>query len=276
MSLTRTPKEASFPQRAVDELHPNFDRFSPLPTAATVKARQLFGIPLTSAFTHETISDETIHFYIDSAISELEHTLNICINPVEFREKHDYNQHDFSWTFNYLKLDHAPIIHVTKLELSFSNNFHTPGFIEFPLEYVFVMNNEGTVQLVPAFGTATSGFVISTFSGTQYHALRAMGITNFPGAIRIEYTAGFEKHKVPFILVQLIEILAAIQILSIMGPILFPQNSVSIGIDGVSQSTSTAGVNFFQARLKQLTEERDRLLDVVRSYYQTKFLVDYF
>jgi hypothetical protein len=60
-----------------------------------------------------------------------------------------------------------------------------------------------------------------------------------------------------------------------MGPILFPANSVSIGIDGVSQSTGTMGVRHFMERIDMLTKERERLIDIVKGYYGKRVLVDY-
>jgi hypothetical protein len=229
-----------------------------------------------SSLNGEKLSDETIDFYIHSAISELEHTLDMYITPVTFLERHDYRRHNFTWNYNYLKVDHSPILNVQKLELSFTNDNEVPGFVDFPLEFVFVMPQEGVVQLVPAFGTSLSGFLLSAFSGTQFHALRAIGINDFPGGIRITYTAGFDFHKIPYAIAQLIGVLASLNILSLMGPILFPQNSVSIGIDGTSQGTSTLGPKFFNDRIAQLMAERDRQMEAVKGYYQKKFLVDYF
>ena len=50
-------------------------------------------------------------------------------------------------------------------------------------------------------------------------------------------------------------------------------NSISIGIDGTSQSTSGFGPKFLNDRIDQLTKERDRQYDIVRGYYQRRFLV---
>lgn len=276
MPISNTPTETVFPVRAKEELQPSVDRFSSIPTATDIKNRYLFGIPLTSAFTGQTLSDETIDYYIKSAISELEHTLDIYVTPVKFREKHDYNRADFTWSYNFLKLNHRPVQNVEKIELSFSNNDDVSGFVNFPLEHVHLMGQEGTVQLVPAFGTSLSGFLLSAFSGTQFHALRATGISNFPGGVRVTYTAGFEDGKVPAIISQLIGIMGTLNVLYLLGPMLFPHNSVSVSIDSVSQSTGTLGPKFFLDFIAQLEAERQRLLEAVRSYYQHNFLIDYF
>ena len=175
-----------------------------------------------------------------------------------------------------MHLDHSPILYVEKVELSFSNDINIPGFVSFPLEHVHVMGQEGTVQLVPAFGTSLGGFLLSAFSGAQFHALRSAGITSFPGAIRVQYVSGFAPDKIPYMISQLISTLAAINILSILGPILFPHSSTSISIDSVSQSVGSFGPKHLNDRIQQLTEERDRLLDTARSYYIKKFMTDFF
>jgi hypothetical protein len=74
---------------------------------------------------------------------------------------------------------------------------------------------------------------------------------------------------------QTIETIAAINLLSQIGHTLFPQNSVSIGIDGVSQSVGGAGNQYLAGRIAQLEKERDRQLDGLRGYYQRRLLIDY-
>jgi len=275
MSISKTPEQSVFPYQAVEQVEPSVQRYSRLPTVDDIKNRYLFGIPLTSAFTNQTLSDDAITFYIKSAISELEHTLDMYITPVIFKEAHDYERHNFTWNYNYLKVNHFPILSVQHLELSFSNTPNHAGFVQFPLEFVYVEPGSGVVQLVPAFGTSLSGFLLSAFSGTQYHALQSIGMNNFPGGVRITYTAGFEECKIPVALANLVGLIAAINLVSIIAPIIFPYNSTSVGIDGASQSSSTMGPRWLNDRIAQMVAERDRELDTVRGYYQKKFLFDY-
>lgn len=275
MPQASTPTISPFPIWATEEIEPKVTRFTPLPDAASMRNKTLFGIPLKSALTGEEFDDDAINQYIAEAISEVEHTLDLYITPVKFREKHDYKRHDFTWSYNYTKLMHSNILSVEKLELSFSNDQDVRGFVEFPLEFVHVLPQEGVVQLVPAFGTSLSGFLLSAFSGTQFHTLRAIGMTNFPGGVRIEYTAGFEEDKVPAVLSGLIESLAAQRVLSTLGPLLFPHNSVSIGLDGVSQSVSTLGPGFLQNRMAELERIIEKQWDAARGYYQKRFLLDF-
>jgi len=274
MPISKTPDIEQFPVWAEDQGTNSVTRYLPIPTAGNVRKTKLFGIPLMSAFTQETLDDETIEEFIISAISEIEHVLDLYITPVKFKERHDYKRHEFTWNYNFLKLNHPNVISVEKLELTFSNAPEY-GFVQFPMEHVHVMPQEGTVQLVPAFGTSLSGFLLSAFSGTQFHALRSTAINEFPGGVRITYTAGFPLDKVPAVLVELIRVKAALKVLSALGPIIFPHNSTSIGIDGVSQSVGTAGPQFLATRLSDLEKEEQKLMDAAKGYYQRSFLHDY-
>jgi hypothetical protein len=276
MGISNTPPIEIFPYRATEEFEPSVERYRALPTVCDIKDNKLFGIPLKSSLTGQEMKDSTLQFYIDAAISEIEHMLDLYITPVKFLETHDYERSRFTWSYNYMKLDHPNILNISKVELSFSNNLQAPGFVQFPLEHVYVRPQEGVIQLVPAFGTSLSGFLLSAFSGTQFHAMQAVGATNFPGGVRVEYTAGFAQDKVPASICQLIECMAAINVLSTLGPILFPSNSISIGIDGASQSTSTMGPKYLNDRIDQLKEERDRAIQVATGYFQRRFLIDTF
>jgi len=274
MGISNTPPIEIFPYRATEQFEPTIERYSPLPTVCDIKDNMLFGIPLKSALTGQEMKDKTITFYINAAISEIEHMLDLYITPVKFLETHDYERSRFTWSYNYMKLDHPNVLSVSKVELSFQNNPKAQGFVSFPLEHVYVRPQEGVIQLVPAFGTSLSGFLLSAFSGTQFHALQAAGATTFPGGVRVEYTAGFAEDKVPASIVHLIEVMASINILSTLGPILFPNTSVSISIDGASQSTGNFGPKYLNDRIEQLKDERDRLVDTVKGYYQRRFLFD--
>jgi len=277
MSITKTPTHSPFPAFEIEqEGSPN--RYMPLPTPASLRQTVLFGIPLRSFLTGEEVSDESLQSFIDQSISEIEHTLDLYITPVTFRERHDYNRELQFWSWGYLKVDHGPILDMSKFQLTFNNGSGAPGsfpLIDIPLEYIHIQPQEQTVQLVPAQGVTVSGFVASIYSGMAYHALGAGGISAWPGAILVEYRAGFETNKVPALIVGLIENMAALRMLSVMGPILFPHNGVSISIDGTSQSTSTLGPAFLANRLKDLQGLVTTQMEAAKGYYQKRFLIDF-
>lgn len=275
MGISKTPPLSSFPVWGIEEESPSPGRYAALPTAADMRRQSLFGIPLKSALTGELVPDETLASYIGQAISELEHILDIYITPVRFQEKHDYSREMFANSFAFLQLNHGNVITVELVQISFNNDTIVPAAITFPLEHVHLMPQEGQVQLVPAYGTSLSGFLMSAFSGVQYHAFNQALLQNWPGAVRITYWAGFPEGKCPAMLTGLVERMAAHKFLSTMGPILFPYSSVSIGIDGVSQSTGNPGPAFFNQRMQELDKQIQAEMDAAKGYYQRRFLLSY-
>lgn len=276
LNARRTPMNEAFPVWSVTpETDECVERFEHLPTPSSLKDNYLFGIPLTSSLTGQTVTDKALQHYVNAAISEIEHEFDLYITPVTFKEKIDYDKEMFVKSYSFIQLKHGNVLDIEEFVLSFSNADDTE-VISFPMEFVHVMPQEGVIQLVPAFGSSFSGFLLSAFSGTQFHAIRAMGFTNFPGGIRIKYRSGFAKDKVPSIIVDLIEAMSAYKILSMMGPVLFPHNSIGISIDGVSQSTSNPGPQYLATRMGELEKQIEKAKTAVRGYYQKAFQVSYF
>src|ERR1035437_5392191 len=272
--IVRTPTQQPFPNQAT---HQEMDRYLPLPTPKLMKQRTLFGLPMKSFLTGQVVDDTTIESYISQAISEIEHTLNLFITPVTFSERHDYSREMQFWAFGVTKLHNSPILNVEKYQLTFNNGIGIPGslpLVDLPLEFVHVQPQDGTIQLVPAQGVTISGFIVSIYSGLGYHAFNSQAISYWPGAVYVKYRAGFERCKVPALLVALIENLAAYKFLSALGPVLFPYNSTSVGIDGTSQSVSTPGPLFLQNRLKDLQNMIQTEMEAAKGYYMKRFLVD--
>lgn len=276
--IVRTPTVQPFPVWATgQDPHKGFDRYMHVPTPETMKRRTLFGLPLRSFLTNEEVSDETLQDFINEAVSEIEHTLDLYITPVTFEERHDYSREMQFYAFGVTKVYHSPILNVEKYQLTFNNGIGIPGslpLVDIPLEFIHVQPQDGTIQLVPAQGVSISGFIISIYSGLGYHAFNSQAISYWPGAVFIKYRAGFERHRVPALLCALIENLAAYRFLSTLGPVLFPYNSTSVGIDGTSQSVSTPGPLFLQMRLQELEKIYTREMEAAKGYYQKRFLVD--
>ena len=119
MGISQTPTTAVFPFENIAQ-DPSMDRYLPIPDAAAMRRRALFGLPLRSFFTGEEVSDQTIEDYIAQAISEIEHTLDLYITPVQFAERQDYSREMQFWSFGYTKLSHTPILNVNKYQLTFN------------------------------------------------------------------------------------------------------------------------------------------------------------
>jgi hypothetical protein len=90
---------------------------------------------------------------------------------------------------------------------------------------------------------------------------------------RISYVAGFDFNKLPHVVNRLIGVMAAIQALSMLGPVIFPFAGQSISLDGMGQSVSTAGPQWLALRLQDLTAERDKLVLQMRAHYGTDLIM---
>lgn len=274
MTISKTHQVQPFPSWAIDQN--GAERYAPIPTAADMKRRSLFGIPLVSRMTNEAVSDETLNDYVRQAISEIEHELDLYITPTQFQERHDYDREMQFWSFGYLHLHHSPILNVNKFQLTFNNGVQGANpLVDMPLEFIHVQPQDGTIQLVPAQGVSISGFIASIYSGLGYHAFNSQAITHWPGAVLVEYTAGFPDGQVPALLAGLIENIAAYRFLSTLGPVLFPYSSVGISIDGTSQSVGTPGPAFLAQRLGELEKIIQQQKEAARGHYQKRFLLSY-
>jgi hypothetical protein len=223
--------------------------------------------------TGQEITDDAIQTYIDAAISEIEHSLDITITPTTYDDRYDWDREIWITSFAWQKLNHRPVIQVNNVSLVFSNDEQRT--VSFPNEYVYVNHQDSAVQLVPAVGTSMQGFLLSAFAGSQLWALYANGQAKFPGAVAIQYVSGFQKGMLPALIANLIGNIAAYKLLSSIGFLIFPFSSYSIGLDSASQSTSLPGPNFLAGRIKDLQNQIDKQMDIARGYYLSKFIVDY-
>lgn len=274
MGIINTPTQSPFPAFEVEQTA-GVERYLSIPTPTSMRSTVLFGLPLRSFLTGEAVSDDAIQHYITEAISEIEHELDLYVTPVTFNERHDYMRHDFVWSFGRFKVLHGPILDVSKFQLTFNNGVAGGvPLVDIPLEFVHVQSQDQSIQLVPAQGVTVSGLIVSIYSGLGFHAFSSQALNAWPGAINVTYRAGFQEGKIPAMIVGLIENLAAYKMLSVMGPLLFPHNSTSIGIDGTSQSVGTLGPAFLNQRLSELEKLITQQKEAAKGYYLKRFLIE--
>lgn len=261
-----------FPSKAIKQSI-SHNRYVSLPTANDVKS-YLFGLPLQSALTGDALTDEIINKKIKASISWLEHELDLYITPVQFTERHDWIvQH---WTSNngFIKLSHSNVLNVDKVEFRFTNDETTDkNIFRIPNEMIYFEPKDGTVRLVPATSVTFTGWLYSAMGGYMISMLIAKG--KIAGAIHVTYTVGFEENKIPALIADIVEIHAALELLSMLSVILFPFGSHSVSQDGLAHSVSTGGPNFLNNRIAQLNERLNSLLDSAKQAYTKKYLLDW-
>ena len=265
-----TPTIEPFPAHGTmpTESEPSFARFAPLPTPDTIKQDYLFGLPLKSALTGQTLADETIERFIVQSISEIEHSLNLYISPITIeREAHSYQWVDFFYAYGWLQLNHRPILEVHSLEVCIPGQA-SETFAAWPTNWLKVDNAHGVLQIVPLTG-AGSIMTSMASSGASY-PLRLFSAQHYPQFWRVGYRVGFEVDRTPALLVDLISTCVAIRCLNMIGPILFPYSSYGISLDGLSQSVGTPGPQFLAARIQSLQQQRQELLEAAKTQYEMR------
>jgi hypothetical protein len=245
---------------------PGFTRSGPILDVDSFKSEYLFGIPLTSPLTGETLSNDTLKKFIRKGIAEFEDAVRIPVTPTMLSEKFDYERAD-DIQFGTRRLRRWPLIKVTKLEALWPGRVEGQG-VAYPTSWIEADGDTGLIRIVPRSASDVEADV-NFVNAYGYQGLVLGNIKSWPALWKIEYVAGFDPDHVPDAVNDLIGIYAAIKLLSQLGPGIFPVNSFSVGIDGMSQGTSTAGPQWLAARLQDLQAQAEKMTAQLKSYYGT-------
>lgn len=228
-----------------------------------LKTNYLFGLDLTDD-SGTPMPDSLFEHYIRTAISKLEHKLDMPLVPKVFTlEEYDFFKEDYD-KYIWFEVDNFPIISIEDIRLVLPGEEVVQIFES---DWFHSFDEAGQVQLVP--GVGTSGSILLGASGAWLPFI--YGNNRFiPRTFRISYTAGFLKGKLPPIFKDVIAKMAAFGPLNIAGDLLGGAGiaSQSLSIDGLSQSfntTSSATNAGYGARLiqygKELKEDYKMLLE---------------
>lgn len=244
-----------------------YSRCEPVISIEQLKARYLFGIDLTDK-DGRTMPDDTIQYAIDSAVSYLEHKLDIVILQRKIlNEEHDYRSIN-NTNFNFISLKKRPLIDVTVVKARYA-----PGsdLQEYPKEWYVVEKDAGQLQLVPrGASTIAQASYLPGMMGNSPFLLGRTG--SWPHLFAVDYIAGFCDNQVPAVINEMIGLKAAYNLFEVLGDIILGIGapSTSVSLDGASTSRSNsagAGATVFSARMKSYNERLNDYIDTVRKYY---------
>jgi hypothetical protein len=249
-------------------------RLEPLITPDVLKSRFLKGIPLTLKVKDpETgkpyrITDDELKDYIEVAVDEAEQETHLVLMPTQFEEKLPYQRQDYD-AFGYFQLSHKPVASIEALTVKLADNHE---IFNFPLEWIETSNLiHGQVNILPLANTGINQ-PVAAGSGTAVFFNNLWNRPWVSALFGVKYTAGFKDGLMPRSVNQLIGIIAAMQVLSQIAAAYAGQTSASLGLDGMSQSTSTPGPNRYQVRMQELKEQRIMLVKKIRKGYGSKFI----
>lgn len=231
----------------------------------------LFGIPMCTN-DGRRVSVQSIKKAISVSQTKIENLFSIKLNKQVIEENRDYIRQEFmSW--GYIKTMY-PINYIDNLE-GWINDVCQ---ITYPREWLSIKKLESiavyrNIYLIPNTGskegaTMTQNSVI--YNGISPH-LGWFGQTYIPNYWRCRYITGWD--KIPADLFDFVAKLAALNVLAIVGDVIYGVGltSISISLDGVSQNTPlsrSAQGGLFSGRIKLYTDQMNNELPTLTSRYR--------
>lgn len=255
-------------------------KVEPLVTVAQLKATWLFGVKIRDKETGEDMSEDSYQNAIDTAVSLLEHYLDISISPVRnYKEYKDYNQNEY-YDWGYMQLNNFPLESVNSIKLVYFRNDNgevdQTQTIEIPKNWIRVDAMDGIVRLVPN-GKFPANLQVG--NGGFYPEL--FSVQKVPHAWEVDYNYGFCSGQVPVLMNQAISMIASIIMLITAGHLILGAGiaGTSISLDGLSQSiqtTQSAENSGFSSTIKDISEKlygktKDdpfAILRILNNYYK--------
>ncbi len=263
-----------------------FSRVEKWITPERLKDEWLFGIPLTSIITKQTLSDNTIKNLITKSASRVELECNIDVYPVTRIVKQPYDRTKSQQGFNQLDLGTRQVREIFEVSIRAPNSYAVYNNVPthdttdtqlgsliyaFPLDWIDTsLMRKGIIHFVPlqsAISGSVPGGIVGGAAAPLMQALTQLN--NIPGYWYCRYASGWEENSIPSIVNDLIGTYAAMDVLSMLGPT-NKWNSSSIGLDSASQSLSGPGNQVFALRMQELATKADGLKDLIKSKFSVK------
>lgn len=238
-----------------------FKRFLPMPDPEEVFAYAMMGLPKIFPLTNEPITIDSPVSVADalvSAVTEIEMDMGCNLSEVTHFHSQDYIEGMFERNYTGIKLHRWPATEITQVVVKYphTNVPNTQLYQSYtvPPSWVYLKRNK--MNVVAGQGAMSITTNSSANVSPPFGFLAARGGAGWrswqPGVIEVVYKAGFSHDKLPAMVADLIRTWAAQRYLSDIVPVLFPYNSVTDSIDGISQSV---GINVTQL----ITERTERL-----------------
>lgn len=249
------------------EIESSYKKNSTVMSAQDIKDTYLYGVATNAPNTPE-IPDESLSFWIEKATSSLEDALTIRIKKQIINEDLDFD-YQSAKEWYYLKATY-PINEVLRLEGSYGMGNAEARVTTVPLEYVNVRRT-GSRETAPRVLHIVANTLPITwqfyFTPTTLYANQ----NHIPYFWKIRYCTGFD--IVPDELIGYIAMMAMVDILNVLGDVLFGAGfaNFSLSIDGLSQSagtTNSATSATFGARLGQYKKILDSQLEGLKATYK--------
>ena len=211
------------------------------------------GVPLTDPNGND-MAPETTELFVATAIGEWERYLDLAVvAEAGIVETHDYDRENWS-KFSHLRLHRRPVRAVSAVDIMYGVTL----VYSFPVDWIRVYSVPGQLNLFPSLGSLASPLAI----GSVQALVPTLQATSWaPHVIRVTYDAGWAGDAIPVDLALAIGMTAALSIFVQLSDIAFGAGiaSLSLGLDGLSQSLGTTASAMFGTYSARIEEYRKRL-----------------
>lgn len=264
------------PEQAIES---EYGRLEPILGPVELRNRHLFGIPLISQLKDpvtgrpQVMTDDMLRDYIDGALQTAEAELGIDIRPVVHQEKHPFDRNLYE-SYGYFMLNSRPVSKLSHIAVAPANGTEVYSV---PLEWVEVANMvRGQINIIPMTAAFIQGGTVPAGQTGASYFLAILGNRFWvPAYWQVTYTAGFPDGLVPRVVNDLIGVMSAMDILSMLAVTFARTNSHSLGLDGLSQSISTPGPQLFAVRLEELEKKKAILIKKLKTAMGKKIFATY-
>lgn len=201
-------------------------------TPEYIRANYITGLTFVDA-NGNLYPDSWYWTHIRAAVSTFERETQIAVlRRTITDEQHDYNASDYV-RYAFVNLFMYPVVQVLAVGAQYPTG---QKIMDFPPEWFRIDELAGQIQLVPTAGTLSQ---VMIGQGGAYLPMIFSTISYMPKLWHVDYIAGFAEGKVPWDIIDTICKLASVNLLSVAAQDILPPGvtSVSVGTDGVSQST---------------------------------------
>ena len=244
-----------------------FGRVEPLVTPDQLKSRYLKKIDM-SEFTDEDLKDQ-----INLAQNEFELMTGLDLVQTQYQQRLAFDR-DLYRSFIYVKLEKRMIQSVEDMSVMSSNG---ENIYRVPPSWLEMGNaHKGQINLIPLL-TVFAGQSVSSLqqvpsAGGLVFLTAVNNLQWLPAFWTIKYTSGLSKSdgQVPIIANDVVGMTAAIFLLGLKQA-QNKYNSTSIGQDGISQSSGSAGTQVYQPQIDLLTMRRDKMIEKIKARFSSKY-----
>jgi hypothetical protein len=242
-------------------------RYEPLIDAQGIRDRILWGIKLVSMQTKQEMSDDLIDTKIQDAIALVEQETGIQIGPTQHDERQAFDRNEYA-AMGYFRLQNRPVTSIESLRIVASNDTQLWQVSQDWIDTGYL--SKGEIYIVPI------NVAVSSQAGTSGAAggaafLAILGQQGWvPAFWRIKYTTGFANGKLPRNINLLIGYQTGLIILADLAAANAKFGSKSLGVDGLSQSSSNPGAVIYDRAIEELEKKKKMLIGKTKNQYGTK------